>query len=146
MPQRPNILVLLIDTARAQNVSSYGYERRTTPHLDALAQESTLYEQAIVTGSWSLPSQLSLLTGLFPSKHGAHELHLSYPHHYPTLPEVLRGAGYTTLGVSPNSWMSDEFGATYGFDTYLKLWQFAATLPATAEAEPLSPAFAGSGR
>ena len=134
MSQRPNILILLMDTARAQSFSSYGYERITTPNIDALAEESVLYEQAIATGCWSLPSQISMLTGLFPSKHGAHELHLSYSHHYPTLPEILRDAGYTTLGVSPNSWMSDEFGTTYGFDTYLKLWQALPTLPATAAA------------
>ena len=134
MPQRPNVLILVIDTARAQNFSCYGYGRATSPNIDAFAAESVLYEHAIATGCWSLPSQLSLLTGLFPSKHGAHELHLAYPHHYPTLPEVLRQEGYRTLGVSPNSWMSDEFGTTYGFDTYLKLWQCWRTMPAAASA------------
>ncbi len=133
MPRRPNIIIVLIDTARAQNLSCYGYARPTSPHIDAVATEGVLYENAIATGCWSLPSQMSLLTGLFPSKHGAHELHLSYPHHYPTLPEVLRAEGYHTLGVSPNSWMSDEFGTTHGFDTYLKLWQGWHTMPATTD-------------
>ncbi|MGQ4808656.1 hypothetical protein NKDENANG_02044 [Candidatus Entotheonellaceae bacterium PAL068K] len=123
MTHRPNIIVLMLDTARAQNFSCYGYERPTTPYIDALASESVLYEQAVASGCWSLPSQVSLLTGMFPAKHGAHELHLSYARPYPLLPEVLREAGYRTLGVSPNSWMSDEFGVTRGFDTYLKLWQ-----------------------
>ncbi|GIX49038.1 MAG: hypothetical protein KatS3mg131_3249 [Candidatus Tectimicrobiota bacterium] len=90
MAARPNVIVLLIDTARAQSFSAYGYERPTSPHFDALAREGVLYEQAIAPGCWSLPSQVSLLTGLFPSKHGAHELHLSYAHAYPLLPEVLR--------------------------------------------------------
>jgi arylsulfatase A-like enzyme len=134
MPQRPNVLVILLDTARAQNFSCYGYERTTTPHIDAIAAEGVRYDQAIATGCWSLPSQMSLLTGLFPSKHGAHELRLSHPHDYPMLPEMLQAAGYSTLGVSPNSWMSDEFGATYGFDRYLKLWQYWHTLPAAAAA------------
>ena len=134
MPSYPNILILVMDTARAQSLSCYGYQRATSPNLDRLAADSVLYEQAIAPGCWSLPSQMSLLTGLFPSKHGAHELHLSYPHHYPTLPEVLRERGYTTLGISPNSWMSDEFGTTHGFDTYLKMWQYWPTLPATTEA------------
>lgn len=138
MPSYPNILILVMDTARAQSLSCYGYQRATSPNLDRLAADSVLYEQAIAPGCWSLPSQMSLLTGLFPSKHGAHELHLSYPHHYPTLPEVLRERGYTTLGISPNSWMSDEFGTTHGFDTYLKMWQYWPTLPATAEARSRS--------
>lgn len=134
MPQRPNVLVIVIDTARAQNFSCYGYGRATTPHIDAIAAEGVRYVQAIAPGCWSLPSQIALLTGLFPSTHGAHELHLSHPHHYPMLPEILKSAGYRTLGVSPNSWMSDEFGATYGFDQYLKLWQWWHALPATATA------------
>ena len=134
MPSYPNILILVMDTARAQSLSCYGYQRATSPNLDRLAADSVLYEQAIAPGCWSLPSQMSLLTGLFPSKNGAHELHWSYQHHYPTWPEVLRERGYTTLGISPNSWMSDEFGTTHGFDTYLKMWQYWSTLPATAEA------------
>jgi arylsulfatase A-like enzyme len=72
---------------------------------------------------------------MFPAKHGAHELHLFYDHLYPLLPEVLQQQGYHTLGVSPNSWMSDEFGVTYGFDTYLKLWQCWPTMPTRAPQE-----------
>lgn len=132
MPQTPNIIILLLDTARAQSFSGYGYARPTSPHIDALAAESVVYEQAIAPGSWSLPSQVSLLTGMFPAKHGAHELHLSYAHAYPMLPEVLREAGYHTLGVSPNSWMSDEFGVTHGFERYVKMWQYHPTAPAPA--------------
>jgi arylsulfatase A-like enzyme len=130
MPHVPNIIVLLLDTARAQSFSGYGYTRPTSPHIDAIAAAGVVYEQAIASGCWSLPSQVSLLTGLFPSKHGAHELHLSYEHRYPMLPEVLREAGYHTLGISTNSWMSDEFGVTHGFERYLKLWQYHHTRPA----------------
>ena len=136
MSQRPNVLILMLDTARAQNFSCYGYERSTTPNIDAIAAEGTVFEQAIAPGCWSLPSQVSLLTGMFPIKHGAHELRLRYDHPYPMLPEILRQADYRTFGISPNSWMSDEFGVTHGFDTYLKLWQFRHTMPADT-AQPL---------
>jgi arylsulfatase A-like enzyme len=138
MTRTPNILILLIDTARAHNLSCYGYSRPTSPHIDAVAAEGVLYEQAIAPGCWSLPSQMSLLTGMFPAKHGAHELHLFYAHPYPLLPEVLQQEGYHTLGVSPNSWMSDEFGVIHGFDTYLKLWQYWPTMPACTPPEPAS--------
>lgn len=134
MPRLPNVIILILDTARAQNFSSYGYARQTTPHLDALVAESVLYEQAIAPGCWSLPSQVSLLTGVFPSTHGAHELHRAYAHVYPMLPEVLQEQGYQTLGVSPNGWMSDEFGVTHGFAQYRKLWQYRSTAPAPAGA------------
>jgi arylsulfatase A-like enzyme len=135
MSHKPNVLILLVDTARAQNLSCYDYSLPTSPHMDAVAAEGVLYEHAIAPGCWSLPSQMSLLTGMFPAKHGAHELHLFYDHPYSLLPEVLQQQGYHTLGVSPNSWMSDEFGATHGFDTYLKLWQCWPTLPARAPHE-----------
>jgi len=131
MPHTPNIIILLLDTARAQSFSGYDYARPTSPHIDVLAAESVVYEQAIAPGCWSLPSQVSLLTGMLPAKHGAHELHLSYAHGYPMLPEVLREAGYHTLGISPNSWMSDEFGVTHGFERYLKLWQYRPAAPVT---------------
>ena len=134
MPHVPNIIVLLLDTARAQSFSGYGYARPTSPYIDALAAEGVVYEQAIAPGCWSLPSQVALLTGMFPSKHGAHELHLSYAHRYPMLPEVLREAGYHTLGISPNSWMSDEFGVTHGFERYLKMWHYRHIMPATSVA------------
>src|SRR5262249_8442687 len=134
MPHVPNIIILLLDTARAQNFSGYGYTHSTSPHIDAIAAEGVVYEQAIAPGSWSLPSQVGLLTGMFPSKHGAHELHLSYAHHSPMLPEVLQEAGYHTLGISSNSWMSDEFGVTHGFECYLKLWQYRHTAPAASVA------------
>ncbi|MCZ6872385.1 MAG: sulfatase [bacterium] len=138
MSQRPNVLVLMLDTARAQNFSCYGYKRSTTPYIDAIAAEGVVFEQAIAPGCWSLPSQVSLLSGMFPIKHGAHELHLRYDHPYPLLPEILRQAGYHTLGISPNSWMSDEFGVTHGFDTYLKLWQYWQTMPADTAQSPLA--------
>jgi arylsulfatase A-like enzyme len=132
MLDTPNILILLLDTARAQSFASYGYHRHTTAFWEALAAESVVYDQAIAPGCWSLPSQVSLLTGLFPSTHGAHELHRAYAHTYPLLPEILREAGYHTFGISPNSWMSDEFGVTHGFERYSKLWQYRPTAPASS--------------
>jgi len=140
MPHTPNIILLLLDTARAQSFSGYGYARPTSPHIDALAAESAVYEQAITPGCWSLPSQVARRSGWFPAKHGAHELHLSYAHGYPMLPEVLHEAGYHTLGISPNSWMSDEFGVTHGFECYLKLWQYRPT----ASAPPVEDSGVGS--
>src|SRR5438128_7496764 len=118
MPHTPNIIILLLDTARAQSFSGYGYPRPTSPHIDALAAESVVYEQAIAPGCWSLPSQVSLLTGMFPAKHGAHELHLSYAHGYAMLPEVLHEADYHTLGISPNRRIWDRSAGPPAFACY----------------------------
>ena len=61
----PNVLVIVVDTLRADHVSSYGYARSTTPNLDRVAEQGVLFENAISTCSWSLPSHVSLLTGRY---------------------------------------------------------------------------------
>ena len=74
MKQIPNIIIIVLDTARASNLSPYGYEKDTTPNLAELADEGVVYEKAFTPSPWSLPSHTSLFTGVYPSKHGAHEL------------------------------------------------------------------------
>ena len=68
---RPNILVLMLDTARADRLGLYGYTRPTTPHLDAFSRSARVYERALATSNWTLPSHASLFTGLYPHNHGA---------------------------------------------------------------------------
>src|SRR5688572_8062213 len=68
---RPNVLLVSIDTLRADHLSCYGYERPTSPRLDRLAKEGVLFERAVSTTSWTLPAHLSMLTGLPISAHGA---------------------------------------------------------------------------
>ena len=67
----PNLLLVTLDTTRADHLGLYGYERDTSPQLDELAVESRVYENAYSTSSWTLPSHASLFTGLYPSSHGA---------------------------------------------------------------------------
>src|SRR5215813_5513547 len=62
----PNVLLIVLDTLRADHVSSYGYSRTTTPTIDAMARRGVLFENAIAASSWSLPSHASLLTGRYP--------------------------------------------------------------------------------
>src|SRR5438552_16121265 len=74
---------------------------------------------------------MALLTMLLPTQIVVQVHYLLYIHRNPMLPVFLRDAGYHTLGISPNSWMSDEFGVTHGFERYLKLWQYRPTAPAS---------------
>jgi glucan phosphoethanolaminetransferase (alkaline phosphatase superfamily) len=67
----PNVLLLIYDTVRALNLSSYGYYRQTTPRLDSLAREGVLFERAVATTSWTGPSHASLFTGHFPDRLGS---------------------------------------------------------------------------
>ena len=125
-PGAPDVLVIVLDTVRAQNVSAYGYERPTTPNLDALAAEGVLFLDATSPSTWSLPSHASLFTGLFPSGHGAHwERRFLQPGH-PTLAEALAANGYDTRCFTANAWISDSLGLTRGFAWSDEAWRSGA--------------------
>ncbi len=123
MTARPNILIVILDATRADSCSCYGAERTTTPHLDRLAAQGVLYEQAISAAPWTLPAVASILTGLFPSQLGIHQ-NRRLPVGAPTLAELLGAAGYATFAISGNSWFSTDFGLPRGFGTMHKLWQW----------------------
>ena len=68
----PNIILITMDTTRADHLSCYGYHKKTTPNLDALAEESVIFTNAYATSPWTLPSHASIFTGMYPAKHGSH--------------------------------------------------------------------------
>ncbi len=112
-----------MDSARALNLSCYGYQRETTPYIDKIAEDSAVYENAIATAPWTLPSHASLFTGTYPRKHNAHSKHKYLDDKYITLQEILGKYGYETVGISSNTWMADGFGFTRGFSDYKHVWQ-----------------------
>jgi len=73
MPDRPNVLIFMMDTQRLKNMSCYGYRRETTPSIDRIAEEGVVFENHIITASWTLPVHASLFTGKYACGHGAHE-------------------------------------------------------------------------
>ena len=93
----PNVIFISLDTLRADHVSAYGYERKTTPHLDAFAQESVRFEDAIIQDAWTLTSHVSMLTSLYPDVHRAEARTLAPD--LPLLPRILRERGYETAAV-----------------------------------------------
>ncbi len=119
----PSVVLIVIDTARADHMSMYGYPVDTTPRLAAFAKESVRYDRAIASSSWTLPSHASLFTGLLPTEHGAHNI----PHgdgwtirplaeSHVTMAEILSAAGYRTGAVLANTaCLSREFGVEQGF-------------------------------
>jgi arylsulfatase A-like enzyme len=96
----PNVLVLVMDTVRADHLSLGGYGRATSPHLEQLARQGTLFDGAISTSSWTLPAHVSMLTGRPPHEHGAERG--AYDGRYRTLAEAMRSAGYRTGAFSAN--------------------------------------------
>lgn len=104
-PGGRNVLVLVLDTQRADHLSSYGYERQTTPRIDAFAREGRLFEAAYSNSSWTLPSMASLLTGRLPQVHGAGVMRRPYlDRKFPTLAEEFARRGYATGGFVANGW------------------------------------------
>ena len=111
----PDVVLVVLDTVRAGNVSGYGYARATAREFDALAADGTLFLDATSPATWSLPSHASLFTGRYPSSHGAHAEHRYLDDRYPTLAQVLERSGYETFCFTSNAWISDGLGLTRGF-------------------------------
>jgi arylsulfatase A-like enzyme len=121
----PDVILIVVDTLRAQNVSTLGYERDTTPNLTRFAADAITYEDAISTGTWTVPSHGSLFTGLLPSYHGAERVaadrNLVTPINpeVATLAEILRAHGYRTAGFIANStYLTPTLGFARGFEKY----------------------------
>jgi len=106
------VVVISIDTLRRDHLSLYGYRRKTTPTLDALAGEAVVFEDAVSTSSWTLPAHASLLTSLYPSAHGAVNLHARLLPGLSTLQGSLQKAGFFTQAMVTHLYL----GAPYGFD------------------------------
>lgn len=113
---RPNVLLVSLDTVRADRVRCYGYARPTTPGIDALAAGATLFEAAIAPAPWTLPSHASMLTGLYPHSHGAAGWRSILPPRHVTLAETLLEAGYETAAFTGGAYLSSRFGLMQGFD------------------------------
>lgn len=123
LTRTPNIILLVMDTVRADHCSAWGYHRRTTPFLEELAQTSTTYSRAIAPSSWTLPVHTSLFTGMYPSEHGV----LSDRDHpgkdLPLLAEILKTQGYLTAGFSNNPWASSFRDLDRGFDVFEEIFR-----------------------
>lgn len=116
----PNVLLIVMDTERADHLSSYGYERPTTPRLDALAAQGVLYERAFASSSWTLPSHASLFTGRYPQEHRAGVIRRPWlDGRFPTLAEQLAANGYATGGFVANGfWCGRQTRINRGFIRY----------------------------
>jgi arylsulfatase A-like enzyme len=116
---RPSILLVVIDTLRADAVSAYGAIEGTTPAFDALASGGLMYRRAYAPSPWTLPSHASLLTGFGPDRHGVGIAgRMGLRAGLATLAQRLTDAGYQTAGLSENPLISDLFGFEQGFERF----------------------------
>ncbi|OLZ39688.1 sulfatase [Natrinema saccharevitans] len=146
-----NVVLVVLDTARSKSVGLQGLSEgnaagtdhvgaqsppsdravnddgggaRPTPALARLAAEGVAFENAFATAPWTLPSHASLFTGTSPSEHGTHGDHTYLEADLRTLPAAFADAGYETVGVSNNTWITEEFGFDRGFEQLRKGWQY----------------------
>src|SRR4051794_8326255 len=117
----PNIVLIVMDTVRADQLSAYGYGRNTTPHLAQFAKSATLYARAYAPANMTLPSHASLFTGLYGSEHTAHydegwNVGRPLPERALTAAELLAARGYATACIAANGYLAEGFGLDQGFD------------------------------
>lgn len=112
----PHVFVILIDTLRADHLSVYGYDKPTSPNLEAFAREAVLFERAFGTASWTRPSCASLFTGLYPPDFGGLVMGSPLRDEIPILPQFLHAEGYDTAGIVASLHVSPLFGFQKGFD------------------------------
>ena len=117
---RPDLILVSIDCLRADHMGAYGYSRPTTPTIDALAADGLVFENSVSVSSWTLPTHMSMLTGVMPSVHGLRRGQKRRPS-VPYLPEILSRQGYETIGVVSGLYLSTAFGYEQGFDLYRTL-------------------------
>jgi len=136
--RKPDAFIYLIDALRPDHLGCYGYRRGTSPNIDAFARDAALYEEAFAAGTWTRSSVATILTGLYGCVHGAvHETDAlaQWP---ALLPEMLRGAGYTTRCVSANGNVTAELGFDQGYDEFTFRDRAPASWIATAVAKRLA--------
>jgi len=118
-PERPNVLIVTIDTWRADRLSCAGYPRAVTPNLDSIAREGLRFTSVSVPRAKTTPSIASLMTGLYPHEHGARDLLVPIDTSRALLAERLRDAGYSTAAIIGNFVLREDFsGLARGFDSW----------------------------
>lgn len=128
----PNVLLVVLDTVRADRLGAWGYERPTSPHLDSLAREGVLFRRAVSPGMWTLPSHASMFTGLPVSGHGVNAHHKWLDDRFETVAELLRDHGYATWLLSANPFLQAQTNLTQGFQEVQYPWQPPLRGPASA--------------
>lgn len=117
-PSRPNIVLIVLDTLRADALGCYGSAVGASPELDALAAEGVQFNNVTACASWTLPSIGSIITGRYPRSLGLYESTDYLQDFAPTIAQQLKAAGYKTYGVTANAMINSIAGFSRGFDKY----------------------------
>ncbi len=124
VPERPrNVILISIDTLRPDMLGAYGYPKPTSPALDAFAKEGVLFENAVSVAPWTLPAHGSMLTGVYPRRHGAVTDRNALRPDVPTLAEILSQAGFKTAAFTNSTYLVKRFGFDRGNDQFVYVFE-----------------------
>lgn len=121
-----NLVLVSIDTLRADHVGCYGYPRPVSPAIDSLASEGVLFEDVTTPSPWTLPAHASLLTGLYPSHHGVKSVTQCLPDRITTVAELLTQSGFHTAAFVNSSLLTRKYGLNQGFSDFKHFHRDAA--------------------
>lgn len=134
---QPDIILIVLDTQRADRLGCYGYSKAITPNLDQFASQSTLFEQAIAPAQWTVPSHAAMFTGQYPTAHQLLQADQSLSADRPHLAEVMAQAGYDTVGFCNNPLVGIlNNGLKRGFETFYNYGGAIPSVPGHSTAVP----------
>jgi len=141
MLETPDIVLIVLDTHRADRLSCYGYPRDTTPNIDKFAASGTLFERAIVPAQWTVPSHASLFTGEYPTTHMTTQIYDVLSKDQSTLAELLNRHGYATVGFCDNPLLGVvENDLDRGFEEF---YNYGGPVPNPPDISKSRPKFVG---
>lgn len=117
--RRPDILLISIDSLRHDHLGCYGYPKPTSPNIDRIASEGLRFERVVSTTSWTLPAHMALMSGMYDSAHGVTDKDRALSPKVPLLAEMVRDAGYHTIGFYGGPYLHPVFGFARGFERYV---------------------------
>ena len=130
--KRPDVVLVLCDTFRADGLAAWGGAPGEAPHLNRLVEHSLRFLDVRAVAAWTLPSVASILTGLYPAQHGATDYDRGVAEGAETIAEVLARAGYRTAAVTDAGFLSRRYGQDQGFQWFEEIaipeWKLATTI------------------
>ena len=142
--QLPNVVMIVLDTHRVDRLGTYGYNRPTSPNIDAFAQQATVFEHGISAAQWTIPSHAAMFTGEYPTTHQTTQAHHTLDTRFETIASLLTAQGYETTGFCNNPLVGVlNNGLKRGFQTFYNYSGAIPTVPrsSTRLPKPLNQAW-----
>ena len=119
-PEGPNVILISIDTLRADRLGSYGHNRDTTPNIDSVAAKGVVFENAYSQAPWTLPAMATMHTSLYPTEHGAVNGRFPIKKNLNTIAEYMKNKNFKTMAITTHPYVDIKHGFAQGFDIFFE--------------------------